>query len=242
MSKVSLSAKDRVIFPLDFPSLQQAQPFIDALKDHVGMFKVGLALFIKEGINGLRQVQERSGLPLFVDLKFHDIPETVAQASSALMSAGLSFKFITIHTSDGERIVKAAVERLKKGTHVLGVTVLTSLSDADLKASGINQTVSSRVLALARITKRAGGVGVVCSSREVKAVKTELGPDFIAVTPGIRPSWAAIEGDDQRRIMTPREAILNGADYIVVGRPIAQAPDPAEAALKIAEEIAEVLQ
>ena len=242
MVATSLSAKDRIVFPLDFDSLDQARPFIRSLKDHVGIFKIGLGLFVKEGIEGLRHIQEIAGHRLFIDLKFHDIPETVAHASAALMSAGVSIRFMTVHASDGEGVVRAAVEGVKKGTQILGITVLTSLTDEDLVASGIQQKVQERVLSLSWVTKRAGGAGVVCSGREVRAVKGELGPDFIVVTPGIRPSWTHIPGDDQRRSMTPKEAILNGADYLVIGRPIYKAPDPVEAAKKITREIEEAIQ
>ena len=242
MVATSLSAKDRIIFQLDFYSLDQARPFIECLKDHVGMFKIGLALFVKEGIEGLHHIQEIAGHRLFFDLKFHDIPETVARASAALMSGGVSIRFMTVHASDGEGVVRAAVEGAKGGTQVLGITVLTNLTDEDLVASGIQQKVQERVLNLAWVTKRAGGAGVVCSGREVRAVKAELGQDFIVVTPGIRPTWASIPGDDQRRSMTPKEAIINGSDYLVIGRPIYKAPDPVEAAKKIAREVEEAIQ
>jgi orotidine-5'-phosphate decarboxylase len=205
------------------------------------MFKVGLVLFMKEGLNGLRRIQEISGRPIFLDLKFHDIPETVAHAVSSLMSSEVPVRFMTIHACGGEGVLRAAVEEAKGRVQILGVTVLTSMEQKDLEVSGEHQDLRERVLTLARITKKAGGAGVVCSSQEAKAVKATLGPDFIVVTPGIRSSWALVPGDDQRRITTPKEAILNGADYLVVGRPIAKSPDPVEASVKIAQEIHEAL-
>ena len=139
-------------------------------------------------------------------------------------------------------MVRAAVEAVEGRVQVLGITVLTSLSEMDSKTSGYSKTVQERVLDLARVAKKAGCAGVVCSGREAKAVKEECGKDFIVVTPGIRPNWAAVSGDDQQRIMTPGEAIRNGADYVVVGRPISQAKDPVEAAEKITQEIMEALR
>ncbi len=238
----SLSAKGRIIFPLDFDSLNLAIKFVETLRDHVGLFKVGLTLFVKEGPQVLHRIQQIAGNKIFLDLKFHDIPETVRSVSAVISSLSGEVTFITVHTSDGEAMVRAAVEATKDGTRVLGVTVLTSLSDVDLKAAGLRKTVQERVLDLSRIAKSAGCAGVVCSGHEARAVKQELGKDFIVVTPGIRPKWAAVSGDDQRRIMTPGEAILNGADYVVVGRPIYKAQDPVQAAEKIADEIEKALQ
>lgn len=238
----SLSGKDRIVFPLDFDSLDLAIQFVRTLKHHVGLFKVGLTLFVKEGPQVLHRIQQIAGNKIFLDLKFHDIPETVRSASAVVSFLSGAVKFITVHTSDGEAMVRAAVEATKNGTCILGVTVLTSLSEVDLKSIGFQKTVQERVLGLSRIAKKAGCAGVVCSGYEVKAVKQELGKDFIVVVPGIRPKWAAVSGDDQRRIMTPREAILNGADYVVVGRPIYKAQDPVQAAEKIADEIEKALQ
>lgn len=242
MGTPSLLAKDRIVLPLDFDSLDHALKFVKTLKDHVGLFKVGLTLFVKEGPQVLHRIQQIAGNKIFLDLKFHDIPATVRGVSAALMTVSEAIRFITVHTSDGEAPVRAAVEALKDKTRVLGVTVLTSLSGVDLKALGFKTTIQERVLNLSRTAKNAGCAGVVCSGYEVKAVKQELGKDFIVVVPGIRPNWAAVSGDDQQRVMTPGEAIRNGADYVVVGRPISKAKDPVEAAEKITQEIMEALR
>jgi orotidine-5'-phosphate decarboxylase len=238
MSTKSLSARERIIFPLDFTSLQEAARYIEMLKDHVGLFKVGLTLFVKEGPKVIEAIQKTAkNNKVFLDLKFHDIPETLGNAAAALMEQSHAIKFITVHTSEGEAIAKAVVDAMKNGTQVLGITVLTSLGQAELQALEISDTVEQRVLRLAQIAKNAGCAGIVCSGREAKAAKRKFGKDFIVVTPGIRPSWSVIPGDDQQRIMTPREAIVQGADYIVVGRPIYKDPHPIKAAEKVAHEI-----
>lgn len=242
MRTPSLLAKDRIVLPLDFDSLDHALKFVKTLKDHVGLFKVGLTLFVKEGPQVLHRIQQIAGNKIFLDLKFHDIPKTVRSASAVVSSLSGAVKFITVHASEGEATVKAAAEAMKNRTQVLGITVLTSLSENDLKALGFKTTIQERVLDLSRTAKNAGCAGIVCSGYEAQAVKQGLGKDFIVVTPGIRPKWAAIPGDDQQRIMTPQEAILNGADYVVVGRPIYKAADPVEAAEKIAYEIADALR
>lgn len=241
MGRLKLLGKDRIIFPLDVPTIKQASTLVQCLKDEVGMFKIGLTFFIGEGFGGLRRVHEMVGDRIFLDLKFHDIPETVAEASSALMASHVPFQFMTVHASDGQDIVRAAVRRAQPVTKVLGITVLTHLTDGDLLATGANQNVSERVLTLARVTKMAGGAGVVCSSQEVGSIKSELGREFLVVTPGIRPQWSQVTQDDQRRVMTPGEAMRNGADYVVIGRPISRAPDPAEAARRTAAEIEDAL-
>ncbi len=236
-----LSAKDRIVLPLDFHSLGEAQTVIEKLKNHVGLFKVGLTLYIKEGRTILEYLNSVVGPDrIFLDLKFHDIPETVGNVSSVVVSMS-PVKFLTVHASDGERILRAAVDASQNGAKVLGITVLTSLSDAELKDLGISMTVKERVLKLARISKKAGCAGVVCSGLEALAVKEQCGKDFIVVTPGIRPKWASISADDQRRIMTPGEAIQQGADYVVIGRPIYTSSDMVSAAIKVAAEIEEAL-
>jgi orotidine-5'-phosphate decarboxylase len=195
-------------------------------------------------------------VPLFVDLKFHDIPRTVQQAVSALVAASDHIRFLTVHTCDGEAIVRAAVSGVKPGVGVLGVTVLTSLPavgdppDELMGPSGAGSAGGSgkvhdeahstqdRVVALARLARRAGCEGIVCSGHEVRAVKAALGRNCLVVVPGIRPDWSEVTHDDQQRAMTPAQAIAAGADYLVIGRPIAAAKDPAVAAERIAGEIA----
>lgn len=229
---------ERIIFPLDFPSFEQALTYIHKLKDHVGLFKVGLELFVSEGPKVMQAIANESPAKVFLDMKFHDIPETVSGAQRAANVHGA--KFITVYCDEGKRLLRAVVDSVQKGTKVLGITVLTSLSQEDLKDIGLCdelQDPSKLVMHRAETAKKAGCSGVVCSGNEVKAVKEKFGQDFIVVVPGIRPSWGKILNDDQARISTPFDAVINGADYIVVGRPIRFANDPVEAAKRIAEEI-----
>jgi orotidine-5'-phosphate decarboxylase len=241
IENMSLSPKDRIIYPLDVPSLDEAKSLIRELKDHVGLFKVGVTLILGQGLSVINQVADLiGGQKIFIDVKFHDIPWQIGSAANVIMSGPRAVRFITVHASDGERIISTVVEKVKNGTQVLGITVLTSVSKEESLEMD-RAAVEQRVLALAQISKRAGCAGVVCSGHEAKIVKATFGRDFIIVTPGIRPRWANIPMDDQRRITTPREAILNGADYIVVGRPISFAKDKPGAAQKIAEEVEKAL-
>lgn len=233
-----LSPKDRIIFALDVPDLEGARKYVRLLKDHVGVFKIGLELFVASGPEVVRAVRETGGRGVFLDLKFHDIPETVKGAVRS--AAALGADFMTVHASDGSSMLKAAVEAAGK-TKVLGVTVLTSLSSESFPEAGIDGkfTPESLVLHRAAVVKAAGCAGVVCSGLEAKGVRDSHGPDFLIVTPGVRTSEDA--KGDQKRIVTPFEAISNGADYIVVGRPIRDAKDPAQAAERIAAEIESAL-
>lgn len=233
----------RIIFPLDFPNLKEAKKYISLLKDHVGLFKIGLELFVSEGPQAVKAVIGQTGAGIFLDMKFHDIPETVGRALKA--GDALGTKFMTVHCEAGSEPLRSAVEGAGRGTKVLAITLLTSLSREDLKEMGMREELqdpSRFVLYRAELAHRAGCSGVVCSGKEVKAVKESFGKDFIVVVPGVRPSWAHISNDDQVRITTPSEAIKNGADYIVVGRPIRDAKDPREAAKLVAEEIGEALK
>jgi len=241
--------KDRIIFPLDFPDYNSAKKYVEILKGRIGLFKVGLELFVKEGPEILKLIAEEGKAKIFLDLKFHDIPETV---KGAMKSANaLSAEFITVHCDEGRRLLEAVVEeaRLKprttEGTKVLAVTVLTSLSRDSLKEMGMREELQDPlklVLHRAGIAKSAGCAGVVCSGLEASFVRKEFGNDFIIVTPGIRPSWSVIKNDDQQRIVTPSDAIKAGADYIVVGRTIRTAKDPMDAVKRIAEEIEKALK
>jgi len=245
--KSKLSSKDRIIFALDFQSLKEATPLIRDLKDHVGLFKVGLTLLLSEGIKVINQIQDITGdqkAKTFLDLKLgnrNDIPNQMLGMLSVLISSSPGVEFITVHMMQGEKIVKEVVDKFKNETKVLGVTVLTSTSEEESK-SLYGTDVLDSVIALSNTAKEAGCNGVVCSGREVKAIKKLFGHGFITVTPGIRPSWSRIPNDDQRRVTTPREAIENGADYIVVGRPISLDKDPVGAADRISEEIAQALE
>ncbi|WKZ32860.1 MAG: orotidine-5'-phosphate decarboxylase [Thermodesulfobacteriota bacterium] len=236
---MSLSPKDRIIFALDVPDIKGAQRYVDLLKDRVGVFKVGLELFVACGPDVVRMVRERGGRAVFLDLKFHDIPETVKGAVRS--AAALGVDFITVHASDGSSLLKAAVEAAGK-TKVLGVTVLTSLSKDSFSEAGIDGdfTPESLVLYRAGVAKASRCAGIVSSGLEAGAVREALGPDFLIVTPGVRMAEDA--RGDQKRIVTPFEAVSNGADYIVVGRPIRDSKDPAGAAERIASEIEKAMQ
>src|SRR3972149_1004677 len=248
--------KDRIIFPLDFPDYNSAKKYVEILKGHIGLFKIGLELFVKEGPEILKLISGEGKAKIFLDLKFHDIPETVKGAMKSANALGA--EFITVHCDEGRKLLDAAVEAaanppippLVKGgkggfTKVLAVTVLTSLSRDSLKEMGMREELQDPlklVLHRARIAKSAGCAGVVCSGLEASFVRKEFGNDFIIVTPGIRPSWSVIKNDDQQRIVTPSDAIKAGADYIVVGRPIRTAKDPVDAVKRIEKEIEEALR
>jgi orotidine-5'-phosphate decarboxylase len=226
-------------------SLDEARPFIESMKDNVGLFKIGLTLLMGEGVHVIKKIKEITGKEnkFFLDVKFSDIPQQVGGIAAVLMSESKSVEFITVHLHEGEARIKETVKKFKTNeTKILGVTVLTSRDDNDLKEEGSSLTAEEMVLKRAGIAKRSDCSGVVCSGHEAKLVKAQYGQDFIVVTPGIRPAWSLIENDDQRRIMTPGNAISNGADYIVVGRPIYKAKDPVEAAQKIAGEIETALK
>lgn len=237
-----ISSKDRIIFALDVPSRSEALEWVDLLKDHVGIFKVGLELFVAEGPGVVRAVTERGGRGVFLDLKFHDIPATVKGAVSSASSLGA--QFLTVHCDEGRGLLEAAALGAGSGVKVLGVTVLTSLSKEGLYEAGIDasafKTPRDLVLHRARLAKLGGCAGVVCSGQEAAAVKMELGKDFLVITPGIR--GAGDEKGDQQRTVTAFEAVRNGADYIVVGRPIRKARDPVKAATMIGEEIEKALK
>lgn len=237
-----IAPKDRIIFPLDVPALKDAITLVDLLKDHIGVFKIGLELFVACGPVVVNAVKERApGNGIFLDMKYHDIPETVKGAMRSASSLGV--EFITVHCDEGRGLLKAVVEGNTAGTKVLGVTVLTSLSQEDLVEIGIDPRYKAPVdlvLHRARLARLAGCAGVVCSGLEAEAVKKEFGRDFIVVTPGIRSSGDPV--GDQKRVVTPYEAVRNGADYIVVGRPIRKAKDPVAAAQSIAQEIGKAVK
>jgi orotidine-5'-phosphate decarboxylase len=234
------SPKDYIIFPLDLPTYDKAMSYVEVLKDHVGLFKVGLELFISQGPPILKSIKDVSSAGIFLDLKLHDIPATVQRA---FLAASLHApEFVTVHCDEGGEILRSVAEQNPGGTKILAVTVLTSLNQGKLKKLGYAEKyaedLSALVLLRARLAKEAGCHGIVCSGHEVGMIRRELGPELIVVTPGIRPAWSVVSQDDQQRIMTPADAVKNGADYIVVGRPIRDAKDPADAAKRVAEEIA----
>ncbi|MBW1706654.1 MAG: orotidine-5'-phosphate decarboxylase [Deltaproteobacteria bacterium] len=234
--------KDYIVFPLDLPNYDEAMSYVDRLRDHIGLFKVGLELFISQGPDILKSIRDAGGAGIFLDLKLHDIPATVQRAFMAASVHGP--EFVTVHCDEGEEILRSVAENNPSGTKILAITVLTSLSQEKLEILGYaekyTEDLSALVLQKARIAKAAGCHGVVCSGLEVAMVKRELGPEFIAVTPGIRPAWSVVDRDDQKRIVTPADAVRNGSDYVVIGRPIRDAKDPADAAKRVGEEIESV--
>lgn len=230
--------KDYIVFPLDVPTREVAMKYVNLLKDHVGLFKVGLELFVSQGPEILKAINEAAANKIFLDLKLHDIPATMQRAF--LVASSYAPEFVTVHCDQGEDILREVAENNPGNTRILAVTLLTSLNSANLERMGYREgyvrELSDLVLLRARIAREAGCQGVVCSGREVARVKAEL-PELIALTPGIRPAWSLVKGDDQKRIVTPADAVRDGADYIVVGRPIRDAESPPDAAKRIAEEI-----
>ncbi|MFH0728496.1 MAG: orotidine-5'-phosphate decarboxylase [Pseudomonadota bacterium] len=235
-------AKDYIIFPLDVPSVEEARRYVTMLGAHVGMFKVGLELFIRSGPEIIRIIKSESGAGVFLDLKLHDIPVTVERAMAAV--ADLQVELATVHCGESSAMLEAAVSGGGGKVGVLGVTVLTSVSGEDIRSAGFIEALSTDVslLVLKRATaaKAAGLTGIVCSGLEVRTIKMKLGDEFICVTPGIRPSWELTGADDQRRIATPAGAVRDGSDYLVIGRPIRDAEDPVHAAKRVADEISTV--
>lgn len=235
--------KDYIIFPLDVPSEAEARRLVELLADRVGMFKVGLELFVRSGPGIVRLVESAGAAGVFLDLKLHDIPATVERAMTGVAELGV--RLVTVHCGESRRMLEAAVAGSGGRVGVLGITVLTSVSAADLGAAGFlapsGEDLAGLVYRRAESARAAGCAGVVCSGWEAAGIKQAFGRDFLAVTPGIRPAWRAGDRDDQKRVMTPAEAVAAGADYLVIGRPIRDAPDPRAAALKIAEEIGSVV-
>jgi orotidine-5'-phosphate decarboxylase len=229
---------DYIVFPLDVPAADDARQWVDRLHGHVGMFKVGLELFVQAGPAMVTWIVEQAGSAVFLDLKLHDIPNTVQQAAQSI--AGLKVALTTVHCGESQTMLEAAVRGCGTATGVLGVTVLTSVSAEDLRSAGYREEMAGQVNRLvmhkAATAHAAGCAGVVCSGQEVAEVKSRFGEDFLAVTPGIRPGWQVSE-DDQHRVVTPRRAVADGSDYLVIGRPIRLAADPVASARRIADEI-----
>jgi orotidine-5'-phosphate decarboxylase len=224
-----------VFAAIDTTDLEYARALAARLKPHVGGVKLGLEFFTAHGPDGVRPFADL-GLPIFLDLKFHDIPNTVAGAVRA--AAGLGVDIVNVHAAGGPGMMKAAVEAARAvnpRTKVIAVTVLTSLADADLDAVGQRGPAADQVLRLARLTADCGLDGVVCSAHEIAVLRAALGPDFLLVVPGIRPKGA--DQGDQQRVMGPKEARDAGASILVIGRPITAAPDPVQAARAIAESL-----
>jgi orotidine-5'-phosphate decarboxylase len=220
---------NRICAALDVPDPAAAEKLAARLAGHVGLFKIGLELFVAHGRAAVDAVRKH-GLPIFLDLKLHDIPQTVESAARGV--AALGVEYVTVHASGGAEMIRAARRALPR-TKLLAVTVLTSLGPEDLDAVGLARDAVPR---LAGLAIGAGADGVVCSPQEVATLRASLGPGPLLVVPGIRPAGAA--AGDQRRTGTPAEAVRAGASILVVGRPLRDAPDPAAAADAIAREIA----
>ncbi len=228
-------AKDRLIVALDVPGAAQALRLVQSIGEAATTYKVGKQLFTAEGPQVIRDLVS-SGRKVFLDLKFHDIPNTVASAVKSAAELGVSM--LTVHASGGSKMLRAAAQAAGQAPSqplVLAVTVLTSLSDADLLEIGVSGNVLSQVLRLGALARSAGCGGLVASAREAAELRRELGEGFAIMTPGVRPAGAA--AGDQARVTTPCDAIAAGATHLVVGRPIIEAADPLQAAKGIVAEI-----
>jgi orotidine-5'-phosphate decarboxylase len=244
-SKQALKAKDRLILAVDTSTVDGARRLIDELHEYVGIFKIGLELFMNSGPAILTLFQERN-LKLFFDGKFLDIPNTVSRASEAIARAGV--QMFTVHATGGAKMLQACAQATIKAAQaadveppiILGVTVLTSLDD-NMLANELNVRVPVReqVISLAKLCQSSGLTGIVASAEEVGELRAALGQSMVLVTPGVRPKWA--ETNDQSRIVTPGQALKNGSDYLVIGRPITASGDRREAAKKILDEMDEAL-
>jgi len=233
-------ARQRLIFALDVDDFGTAETWVSRLQEKVGVFKVGKQLFTRCGPDIVRMIRERGG-EVFLDLKYHDIPNTVAKA--AVEACKLGVKMFNVHALGGAEMMRKTVAEVaaycsQTGSPrpiMLAVTILTSSTEETLRGVGIDHPVREMVPRLAKLAKDAGFDGVVASPQEVELIRAECGRDFVIVTPGVRPAFAAL--DDQKRVTTPAEAISAGATYLVIGRPISAAADPVQAAGLILAEI-----
>ena len=225
-----------IICAVDTTEISKAEELAGKLYGNVGALKLGLEFFTANGAAGVRDVANYK-FPIFLDLKFHDIPNTVAKAIHA--TAGIDTFMMTVHTAGGQAMLSAAIDASmevatttgKARPLIVGVTVLTSLDQDDLSMIGVNDRVDDQVKRLADLAQGAGLDGVVCSPQEIALLRRHCGPDFVLVVPGIRPEGS--DAGDQKRVMTPKEALALGADYLVIGRPITGASEPGEAARAI---------
>jgi orotidine-5'-phosphate decarboxylase len=242
---LSKTASDKLIFALDANNYEEALSWVELLSCHVGMFKVGKELFTAVGPKIIESIKKR-GQRVFLDLKFHDIPNTVAHASEAAVR--LNVDMFNVHASGGSQMIKEAVsaardcaDKLSQARPIiLAVTVLTSLNNADLAEVGFQKNTKDLVIHLAKLAQTAGASGVVASARDIALLRSNFGDKFLIVTPGIRSAGATTK-DDQKRTLSAYEAVKTGADYIVVGRPIRAAQEPLEACRQIVQEIADGL-
>ena len=237
----SMQPKDRIVVALDVETPAQALSLVEQLRGLIGMFKIGKQLFTAAGPDIVRQVVGM-GEKVFLDLKFHDIPNTVAAAG--VEAARLGVSIFNVHSLGGSAMMRATVDAINDAAErekftkplILAVTILTSHDQASLTELGMERSIAEQVVHLARLASAAGINGVVASPQEIAPLRQAIdNPNFVILTPGVRPAGAAL--NDQKRVMTPREAVIKGADYLVIGRPITSASDPATAAQKICEEI-----
>lgn len=237
-------ARERLIFALDVDDFSAAENWVEKLHKKVGLFKVGKQLFTRCGPDVVKMVQDRGG-EVFLDLKYHDIPNTVAKA--AVEACKLGVKIFNVHALGGAEMMRKTVEEVDSycasagidRPMMLAVTILTSSTEETLREVGIDRPVTEMVPRLAKLAKAAGFDGVVASPKEVTLIRAACGDDFVIVTPGVRPTFAAL--DDQKRVTTPTDAIAAGATALVIGRPISAASNPLEAAGKILAEIEDAL-
>jgi orotidine-5'-phosphate decarboxylase len=239
MNTHSLTPSERVLTALDVSSLDEALALVQVLQPHVGGFKVGLELCTAVGVPAVVAAVSAAGGAVFLDLKLHDIPNTVAGAVRSVCALGPAVRMLTIHTQGGADMLRAAVEAAAAFPNrplLLGVTVLTSM-DEDTLFNDLNVAapLEEQVIHLAHLAQRCGLDGVVTSPREAAAVRRACGDELLIVTPGVRPATATV--NDQRRVLTPAQAVQAGADYLVIGRPLTAAPDPAAAAQAIVAEL-----
>ncbi|MDF3069129.1 MAG: Orotidine 5-phosphate decarboxylase [Polyangiaceae bacterium] len=231
--------RDRLAFALDYPTLAEASAGAARVAEVVGVLKVGLELFVAEGPAAVK-LGVQLGSRVFLDLKLHDIPETVERAVATAGQLGASY--LTLHAAGGPRMLEVAAERAERegaGLKLLAVTVLTSLDAGDLQAIGVSAPPTEQALRLGKLARSVGVHGLVCSTAEVAALREALGPEAILVTPGIRPAGAAV--GDQKRVGTPASALRDGSSLLVVGRPIRDAADPVAAARSILDEMSGAL-
>lgn len=229
-----MKAFERIYVALDTTDIDHAVQLAEQLKGHVGGMKVGKEFFTANGPQGISAIRN-VGMPVFLDLKFHDIPNTVASAIRA--AAPIDPEIINVHAQGGPEMLRQAAQAGQdaKIPLTIAVTILTALDEDDLHAIGVPGMIEDQVVRLAKLTKDCGLGGVVCSAKEIKPIRKACGPDFKLIVPGIRPEWAA--KGDQKRVMTPKDAVLAGADVLVIGRPITKADDPLKAAMRVAEEL-----
>ena len=226
-------AADKIIVAVDVPTKREALDLVETLRDQISFFKIGLQLYTAEGPEIVRAVSS-TGSKVWLDLKLHDIPNTVARAVESANHLGV--QMLTVHLSGGSEMIRAATAaRANNNILLLGVTVLTNSTEETLREIGIHSKVDDQVLRLAKLGVEAGIDGVVASSHEIKPLRREFGSQIKIVVPGIRPNWS--KQGDQKRTMTPSEALEAGADYLVIGRPIIAHPNPREAAETILDEI-----